>query len=256
MYDDRLALPGPLTYSPLDDPAAARAQALRNTYGRLDAAALLDVMIVREFPGRIALVSSFGAESAVLLDLVAGIDRATPVIFLDTGKLFPETLAYRDELVERLGLGDVREIRPPVDLLAARDPGGELWRRDPDACCALRKVAPLAKALAGFDAWITGRKRHHGAARVALDAIEAVDGRIKINPLADWSAARIEAETAARGLPRHPLQDLGFASIGCVTCTRRLERGEAARAGRWAGLAKTECGIHGAPRGARPDMAD
>ena len=256
MYDDRLALPGPLPYSSLDDPAAARAQALRNTYGHLDAAALLEVMIGREFAGRIALVSSFGAESAVLLDLVAGIDRATPVIFLDTGKLFPETLAYRDELVERLGLSDVREIRPPVDLLAARDPGGELWRRDPDACCALRKVAPLAEALAGFDAWITGRKRHHGAARVALDAIEAVDGRLKINPLADWSAARIEAETAARGLPRHPLQDLGFASIGCVTCTRRLELGEAARAGRWAGLAKTECGIHGAPRGARPDMAD
>jgi len=256
MYDDRLALPGPLPYSSLDDPAAARAQALRNTYGRLDAVALLEVMIAREFAGRIALVSSFGAESAVLLDLVAGIDRATPVIFLDTGKLFPETLAYRDELVERLGLGDVREIRPPVDLLAARDPGGDLWRRDPDACCALRKVAPLAEALAGFDAWITGRKRHHGAARAALDPIEAVDGRIKINPLADWSAARIEAETAARGLPRHPLQDLGFASIGCVTCTRRLERGEAARAGRWAGLAKTECGIHGAPRGARPDMAD
>ena len=256
MYDDRLALPGPLPYSSLDDPAAARAQALHNTYGHLDAAALLEVMIGREFAGRIALVSSFGAESAVLLDLVAGIDRATPVIFLDTGKLFPETLAYRDELVERLGLSDVREIRPPVDLLAARDPGGELWRRDPDACCALRKVAPLAEALAGFDAWITGRKRHHGAARAALDAIEAVDGRLKINPLADWSAARIEAETAARGLPRHPLQDLGFASIGCVTCTRRLELGEAARAGRWAGLAKTECGIHGAPRGARPDMAD
>ncbi len=256
MYDDRLALPGPLPYSSLDDPAAARAQALHNTYGHLDAAALLEVMIGHEFAGRIALVSSFGAESAVLLDLVAGIDRATPVIFLDTGKLFPETLAYRDELVERLDLSDVREIRPPVDLLAARDPGGDLWRRDPDACCALRKVAPLAEALAGFDAWITGRKRHHGAARVALDAIEAVDGRIKINPLADWSAARIEAETAARGLPRHPLQDLGFASIGCVTCTRRLERGEAARAGRWAGLAKTECGIHGAPRGARPDMAD
>lgn len=256
MYDDRLALPGPLPYSSLDDPAAARAQALRNTYGHLDAAALLEVMIGREFAGRIALVSSFGAESAVLLDLVAGIDRATPVIFLDTGKLFPETLAYRDELVERLGLSDVREIRPPVDLLAARDPGGDLWRRDPDACCALRKVAPLAEALAGFDAWITGRKRHHGAARVALDAIEAVDGRLKINPLADWSAARIEAETAARGLPRHPLQDLGFASIGCVTCTRRLELGEAARAGRWAGLAKTECGIHGAPGGARPDMAD
>ncbi len=256
MYDDRLALPGPLPYSPLDDAAAARAQALRNTYGRRDAAALLEVMIGREFAGRIALVSSFGAESAVLLDLVAGIDRATPVIFLDTGKLFPETLAYRDELVDRLGLSDVREIQPPADVLATHDPGGDLWRRDPDACCALRKVAPLARALAGFDAWITGRKRHHGAARVTLDTIEAVDGRIKINPLADWSVARIEAEIAARGLPRHPLQDAGYASIGCVTCTRPLERGEAARAGRWAGLAKTECGIHGAPGGPASGLAD
>ncbi len=248
MYDDRLALPGPLPNSSLDDAAAARAQALRNTYGRRDAAALLEVMIGREFAGRIALVSSFGAESAVLLDLVAGIDRATPVIFLDTGKLFPETMAYRDELVDRLGLSDVREIQPPADVLATHDPGGDLWRRDPDACCALRKVAPLARALAGFDAWITGRKRHHGAARATLDTIEAVDGRVKINPLAAWSATRIEAEIAARGLPRHPLQDLGFTSIGCVTCTRRIERDEAARAGRWAGLAKTECGIHGAPR--------
>ena len=249
MYDDRLALPGPLPYSPLDDPAAAHAQALRNTYGRLDAAALLDVMLGREFPGRIALVSSFGAESAVLLDLVAGIDRATPVIFLDTGKLFPETLAYRDDLVARLGLGDVRTIQPAAGQRAAQDPNGDLWRRDPDACCALRKVAPLAGALAGFDAWITGRKRHHGAARATIEAIEAVDGRIKINPLADWSAAQIEAEFVARGLPRHPLRDAGYASIGCVTCTRRTEAGEAPRNGRWAGLAKTECGIHRAPPG-------
>ena len=138
MYDDRLALPGPLPYSPLDDPAAARAQALSNTSGHLDAVALLEVMIGREFPGRIALVSSFGAESALLLDLVAGIDRATPVIFLDTGKLFPETLAYRDELVDRLGLGDVRAIQPPADVLAAHDPGGDLWGaiRTPAAHCA------------------------------------------------------------------------------------------------------------------------
>ena len=256
MYDDRLALPGPPPYSPLDDPAAARAQALGNAYGDLDAAALLDVMIGREFPGRIALISSFGAESAVLLDMVAGIDPATPVIFLDTGKLFGETLAYRDTLVARLRLIDVRSVRPAPLTLDTHDPDGDLWRRDPDACCALRKVAPLADALAGFDAWITGRKRYHGAQRTALDAIEAVDGRIKINPLADWSATRIEAEIAARGLPRHPLQELGYASIGCVTCTRRPLPGEAARDGRWAGLAKTECGIHRAPwcrpRGAGP----
>lgn len=229
-------------------PAEELARALRATHGHLDGGPLLEVMIEREFAGWIALVSSFGADSVVLLDLVAQVNRATPVIFLDTGKIFHETAAYRDALVRRLGLADVRTIRPDPGAVARHDADGALWRRDPDACCRLRKVAPLETALAGFDAWITGRKRFQGADRADLETIEAVDGRIKINPLATWSRERIEATIETRDLPRHPLVAGGFLSIGCIPCTRMVAAGEATRAGRWAESEKTECGIHGARR--------
>ncbi|MCH7930301.1 MAG: phosphoadenylyl-sulfate reductase [Proteobacteria bacterium] len=233
-------------------PAEELARALRATHGHLDGGPLLEVMIEREFAGWIALVSSFGADSVVLLDLVAQVNPATPVIFLDTGKLFRETSAYRDALVRRLGLTDVRTVRPEPGAVARHDPDGALWRRDADACCHLRKVAPLATALTGFDAWITGRKRFQGADRADLETIEAVDGRIKINPLAAWSRERIEATIEARDLPRNPLVAKGFLSIGCIPCTRRVAAGEATRAGRWAQSEKTECGIHSA---GRHDMA-
>lgn len=230
--------------------AAGHLEALCCAYGALDGLALLRAMIEGEFPGRIALVSSFGAESAVLLDLVAQIDQATPVIFLDTGKLFPETLAYRDELVARFGLRDVRSVQPdPIELDRA-DPHGDLWRRDPERCCALRKVVPLERALFGFDAWITGRKRHHGGERRALETIEvdpAAPGRVKINPLARWSADQVGAYSRARNLPNHPLVASGYRSIGCEPCTAPVAAGDATRGGRWVGLAKTECGIHRAP---------
>jgi phosphoadenosine phosphosulfate reductase len=206
--------------------------------------ALLAEAIRVRYPGRIAVVSSFGADSAVLLGLVADVDRATPVVFLDTGKLFAETLAYRDRLVARLGLSDVRTIRPDRAALAAEDAAGDLWRRDPDRCCELRKVEPLARALAGFAAWINGRKRYQSAARSQLPAVERVDGRIKLNPLADWTPERIEAHFAAHGLPRHPLEAEGYRSIGCAPCTSPVSEDEDERAGRWRGLEKTECGIH------------
>lgn len=223
--------------------ARRRAAELARRYAGADGAALLRPLIEREFPGRIAVVSSFGAESAVLLALVAGIDPATPVIFLETGKLFPETLAYRDRLAARLGLRDVRGVAPDPADLAARDGDGSLWRRDADLCCHLRKVLPLERALAGFEAWITGRKRYQGHAREHLPVIEAVDGRIKVNPLATWSRARIEAAFESAGLIRHPLSSHGYPSIGCVPCTRPAP-GQAPRAGRWPESAKTECGIH------------
>ena len=223
-------------------PAGAVAELCRD----LPAPALLRSMIRRVFPGRIAVVSSFGAESAAVLALVAGIDPAVPVIFLDTAKHFPETLAYRDALVARLGLRDIRVVRPDPARVAAQDPRGDLWRRDPDRCCALRKALPLESALEGFDAWITGRKRFHGDVRAALPTVEAVDGRVKINPLANWSAAQIERFIGARDLPRHPLVDAGFASIGCAPCTAPIMAGEAARSGRWRDIEKTECGIHNA----------
>ena len=206
---------------------------------------VLAAMIRDRFDGKIALVSSFGTESAILLHMISQIDKATPVIFLDTGKLFPETLAYRDALVASLGLTDVRAIKPSGKQLAAYDPDGRLWQRDPDLCCAIRKTNPLDGALEGFEAWITGRKRSQGGTRTHMNMVEAgPDGRVTVNPLAFWSDAQLEAYFDAHNLPRHPLQSEGYASIGCATCTQRVQAGEDKRAGRWAGLDKTECGIH------------
>jgi phosphoadenosine phosphosulfate reductase len=209
-----------------------------------DGVALLRCALTESFAGRMAVVSSFGADSAMLLALVAEIDRDTPVLFLDTGKHFAETLAYRDRLVRRLGLRDVRDIHPDPADLKVNDPQGDLHRWIPDDCCAIRKVAPLEQALAGFDAWATGRRRQQTRTRAALPFMETVGERVKFNPLADWSAQRIVDELRRRDLPRHPLTGQGFLSIGCAPCTRAVKPGEDARAGRWDGLAKTECGIH------------
>jgi len=227
-----------------DDLAWARVAELRARYGARDGAALLTPLIRDEFPGRIALVSSFGIESAALLHMVAAIAPATPVVFLDTGKLFEETLSYRDALVERLGLTDVRSVGPDPQAIQAADPLGTLWATNPDRCCALRKVAPLQRALAGVAAWINGRKRYHGAVRAGLPTLEAADGLVKVNPLATWRAEDIAAYVARHGLPRHPLEAAGFRSVGCVPCSDRATPEEAPRAGRWRGRAKTECGIH------------
>jgi phosphoadenosine phosphosulfate reductase len=203
--------------------------------------------ITRDYARRIAVVSSFGAESAVLLALVAEIDPATPVLFVQTGQHFAETLAYRDTLAAALGLQDVRSIGPTEADRAAQDPANELWRYDPDACCRFRKVTPLERALQPFDAWVTGRKRHQALTRVALPLVERVDGKTKINPLAEWTAEAVEAEMVRRRLPRHALSQAGYPSIGCAPCTRAVATGEDPRSGRWAGTGKTECGIHRLP---------
>jgi phosphoadenosine phosphosulfate reductase len=226
------------------DLTVRHARILMSRYAGRDGEGLLRPLIEREFPGGIALLSSFGSESALLLDMVARIDPAVTVIFLDTGKLFGETLRYRDRLVKQLGLTDLRIVRPAPSAIAAQDADGGLWSDDPDACCALRKVAPLRPALAGFAAWISGRKRYQGGRRESLEPIEAADGRIKVNPLAGWSRARIEAAMAERGLPPHPLEADGFLSIGCMPCTARVRPGGDHRSGRWTGRDKTECGIH------------
>jgi phosphoadenosine phosphosulfate reductase len=226
------------------DAPAELAAALGVRFAEQNALQILHAVLVEEIVGRAAVVSSFGAESAVLLALVAQVKRDAPVIFLETGKHFPETLRYRDELVARLGLSDVRSVRPDETDVAKRDPIGGLWARDSDDCCALRKVEPLERALAGFSAWITGRKRFQTEGRQRLGNVEADGRRMKINPLADLTREDIEAILAARGLPRHPLAAEGFASIGCMPCTSRVAPGEDERAGRWRGLDKTEFGIH------------
>ncbi len=220
---------------------------LASRINALDTQRLLRFSIEDLFPGKIALVSSFGADSAVLLHMVAQIDKSVPVLFLETGVLFPETLAYRDRLIELLDLRNVISIAPSKARLAAEDPETFLWSSDPDRCCEIRKVIPLAEALEGFDAWITGRKRFQAKTRSALPLFETEDRRIKINPLANWSAARILGYLDAHELPRHELIAKGYPSIGCIPCTSKVKPGDDPRSGRWRGKAKVECGLHTQP---------
>lgn len=208
---------------------------------------VLRAVLCDRIAGDIALVSSFGAESAVLLHLVAAIDPATPVFFLDTGKHFAETLAYRDLLEAQLGLTRLITLHPDEAELAARDDKGLRWSYDPDGCCDLRKVRPLERALAGFDATISGRKAFQSATRANLPHFE-IDGAtslLKVNPLASWTKADLDAYATQHTLPPHPLVAQGYPSIGCAPCTSKVLPGEDPRAGRWRGWDKTECGLHG-----------
>ena len=181
----------------------ARLARLNGELREASAQTILRVAMVREWPEQLTYVSSFGAESVAMLSLIAEVDPSLPVVFLDTGMHFPQTLDYRDEVIERLGLTGVRSIPPNETERKVLDPDNKLWQSEPDACCALRKVRPLEPALEGFDAWITGRKRYQGADRTALPAIEGINNKIKINPLAGWSQQRTEgAFHGPRGLPR------------------------------------------------------
>jgi phosphoadenosine phosphosulfate reductase len=193
---------------------------------------------------QLAVVSSFGTESAALLKVVADVDPAIPVVFLDTGWLFAETLTYRDTLIATLGLRDVRSIQPLADDLARHDSDNELWFSDPDVCCRIRKVEPLKRALSPFKAWINGRKRFQGGARAIIPVVEDDGARLKFNPLANVSAEEIAAIYELAKLPAHPLAASGFRSVGCMPCTSRATADEDSRAGRWRGRGKTECGIH------------
>ena len=193
---------------------------------------------------RLAAVSSFGTESAALLKVMADVDPAIPVIFLDTGWLFEETLAYRDTLIATLGLRDVRSVKPLEETLSRDDPDSDLWFKDPDACCRIRKVEPLARALKPFQGWINGRKRFQGGARADIPVVEDDGGRLKFNPFANVSREEIEAIYQLAKLPPHPLVASGYLSVGCMPCSSRTAVDEDARAGRWRGRAKTECGIH------------
>lgn len=224
--------------------AAERAATFNARYGALTASDVIALAVEELFRGKIALVSSFGSESVVLLHLLSEIDPHVPVLFIDTGRLFPETLQYRQDVTERLGLRDVRTIQPSPERLAALDPVKALWMTNPDLCCRIRKVEPLARAITGFDAWFTGRKRFQTSARAALPLFEAEGDRIKVNPLADWTATELMAYAEKHDLPTHPLVAEGYPSIGCVPCTDRVLPGEDKRSGRWRGTDKDECGIH------------
>lgn len=219
-----------------------------NLFRGSDTQAMLEGVLSERLAGEVGVVSSFGAESAVLLHLIGSIDPGVPVLFLDTGRHFPETIAYRDRLVDQLKLTDVRVLAPDPAELAAKDVNGLRWSFDPDGCCEIRKVRPLALALAGFDASFTGRKAFQASTRAHLPRFELdisdAEGRLKINPLIDWSASQIAGYFILHDLPQHPLVAQGYPSIGCSPCTRSVAPGEDPRAGRWAGWDKVECGIH------------
>ncbi|UWQ61336.1 phosphoadenylyl-sulfate reductase [Leisingera caerulea] len=225
-----------------DRELAAKAEALNARYRHHSATSVMEGAL--RDAGHIALVSSFGAESVVLLHMAAIIDPMTPVVFVDTELLFTETLLYQQEVSERLGLRNVRIIR--ADDIAEKDPYGALRFSDKDACCTLRKTIPLQKALDGYDGWITGRKRFQSGSRAALDFFEVEDGtgRLKINPLAHWAPEDVRTYMDENRLPRHPLVAKGYPSIGCAPCTSPVKEGEDPRAGRWRGENKEECGIH------------
>jgi phosphoadenosine phosphosulfate reductase len=218
-------------------------EALRLTYG---SARPQDVLagVYAEFPGEVALVSSFGADAAVLLHMVSEIDRGFPVLMLDTLMLFQETLDYQAELAERLGLTNVQNLQPDPDDLKGADPTGTLHQYDTDACCEIRKVLPLDRALERFPVTISGRKRFQSASRAEIEVFEAHDDRLRINPLAAWTAHDIRDYMLAHHLPLHPLVPKGYPSIGCAPCTTPVKSGEDPRAGRWRGTDKVECGIH------------
>ncbi len=210
-----------------------------------DPVRVLEFTLQGAAPGRIALVSSFGAESIVLLHMISQIDRSLPILFADTQMLFAQTLAYQTDVALQLGLTDVRHIRPEPEDVSEYDPNGVLNRVNKDACCDLRKTRPLQQALSEFDTWITGRKRFQSRVRANLEFFENDgDQRTKLNPLTHWRPDDLHNYIEAHHLPKHPLLKQGFASIGCAPCTSPVKDGEDARAGRWRDSNKTECGIH------------
>lgn len=221
------------------------ASGLNQSFADIIALDILDKSINRYFADRVALVSSFGAESVVLLHLVSQIDKTLPVIFLDTEFHFHETLEYQKSVADRLGLTNLVLVSPDPVEVRRSDPDRDLHKSNPDLCCGLRKTAPLERAVAPYGAWITGRKRHQTPQRAALELFEeGANGKIKINPLAYWSPQLLKRYILEHGLPRHPLVKAGYASIGCQPCTSPVQSGEDARAGRWRSSEKQECGIH------------
>ena len=236
----------------------ADADALNARFEGVDTASMLASVFAEKLLGNVAVVSSFGTESAVLLHLIAQADKSIPVIFVDTLKMFPETLEYRETLIREFGFTDSRVVTPLADVLAKKDENGLRWSYDPDGCCEIRKVEPMARAKQGLDTWISGRKAFQSVTRQNMPRFEVEDGRLKLNPLGDWVKADLEAYFEEHKLPRHPLEAQGYLSIGCEPCTSKVLPGEDPRAGRWRGWDKVECGIHTAstPIGDADDPAN
>ncbi len=222
----------------------ADAEALNKRFEGVDTTTMLKALFDERQLGEVAVVSSFGTESAVLLHLVASVDPTIPVTFVDTLKMFPETLEYRETLVRTLGIKNSNSIEPSKEVLAEKDANGLRWSFDPDGCCEIRKVEPMKRAKQGLDSWISGRKAFQSVTRNNIPRFEIDDGRLKINPLGDWVKDDLEAYFEEHDLPRHPLEAEGYLSVGCAPCTSKVKPGEDPRAGRWRGWDKTECGIH------------
>lgn len=238
-------MPHETEYPTIKTPIAVLNRQMKN----IDPVKVLELAIATAVAGRVALVSSFGVESIVLLHMVSRINPDLPILFIDTQMLFAETLIYQREVARKLGLSDVRRIGPDATDIFQHDPYRTLNNSDMNACCDLRKTRPLQHALNGFDAWITGRKRYQSGVRAQLEHFERDnDGRIKVNPLAHWQPSDLGNYVDIHRLPRHPMSRRGFKSVGCSPCTSSVNPGEDTRAGRWRGHSKTECGIH-LPRG-------
>jgi phosphoadenosine phosphosulfate reductase len=202
---------------------------------------------IREFSPKIAMTSSFQTESVVLLHMISQINPAIKILFLETGWHFPETLTFKNEIVNRFGLTNVVDLKADPKKREAfnREHQNKPYERDPDQCCHINKVEPLDEALKGLDAWISGIRRSQSKTRKEIKIVEEYEGGIfKINPLANVTSGDIWWYLKEHHLPNHPLFDKGYLSIGCWPCTKPAQPGDDERSGRWAGKEKTECGIH------------
>ena len=196
------------------------------------------------FGDELVVASSMGDE--VLVHLASQEAPGVDVLFLDTGYHFPETLEVRDVVSEKYKV-QVRTILPLLSVHEQSEKfGPDLWAHDPDSCCAIRKVEPLERGLQSYSAWVTGMRRVDAPTRNDIDVVgwDARRGIVKLNPLASWSDEELQSYIESNGVIQHPLREIGYASIGCAPCTRPVAPGEDARAGRWSGTSKTECGLH------------
>ncbi len=213
----------------------------------------------REFSGRLAMTSSFGPESGVLLHLVSRADPHIPVLFLETGYHFPETLKYKEDLAKLFGLKKVIELRadPAKKNELVVKHAGVPYEKDPDACCYLNKVEPMDAALKNYGAWMSGIRRHQTDFRKSIRIVEEYEGGLyKISPLANFTSRDAWWYLKEHNIPQHPLFEKGYLSIGCWPCTRPIQAGDDERSGRWAGKSKKECGLHTFFKEVQPTIKD